>query len=73
MSVVFNVQMVCDGCSGAVSRILKKMDGVEEVIIKMEEQQVEVKGGSLPEKSVMLAKLKVWGEAADKAVSLAED
>ena len=38
--VVFNVEMVCDGCSGAVDRILKKLDYVEDIKIDMEGQKV---------------------------------
>ncbi|XP_065828534.1 copper transport protein ATOX1 homolog [Oscarella lobularis] len=39
---VFNVTMTCGGCSGAVNRVLKKLDGVENIEIDMEGQKVTV-------------------------------
>ena len=41
--VHFNVGMTCGGCSGAVSRILKKIEGVVEVETSIEEKTVLVK------------------------------
>eukprot|EP00619_Florenciella_sp_RCC1007_P009163 CAMPEP_0205905100 /NCGR_PEP_ID=MMETSP1325-20131115/1152_1 /ASSEMBLY_ACC=CAM_ASM_000708 /TAXON_ID=236786 /ORGANISM="Florenciella sp., Strain RCC1007" /LENGTH=77 /DNA_ID=CAMNT_0053270979 /DNA_START=81 /DNA_END=314 /DNA_ORIENTATION=+ len=70
--VVFNVQMSCGGCSGACTRILKKMDGVEEVDCDLDAQTVKVTGAELPPAEDMLAALKKWGEAAGKTVELAQ-
>ncbi|XP_056639082.1 uncharacterized protein LOC130894655 [Diorhabda carinulata] len=41
----FNVTMTCDGCSGAVERVLGKLKGkgVDEVTISLENQRVKVK------------------------------
>ncbi|KAK7680443.1 hypothetical protein QCA50_016440 [Cerrena zonata] len=38
----FNVQMSCSGCSGAVNRVLTKLDGVSDIKISLEEQTVDV-------------------------------
>ncbi|EGD75062.1 metal homeostasis factor ATX1 [Salpingoeca rosetta] len=39
---VFNVAMACDGCSGAVQRVLKKLPEVEDISIDMAGQTVTV-------------------------------
>eukprot|EP01083_Nonionella_stella_P156925 508729_1 len=70
-TVVFDVQMACGGCSGAVTRILKKMDGVLTIDANLETQKVTVEtaeGGPAPED--MLIALKKWGDNANKKVEL---
>ncbi|XP_053599941.1 copper transport protein ATOX1 [Plodia interpunctella] len=41
---VFNVEMTCEGCSGAVERVLNRLkgQGVENVSISLPEQKVVV-------------------------------
>eukprot|EP00048_Salpingoeca_helianthica_P015738 m.228347 g.228347 ORF g.228347 m.228347 type:complete len:70 (+) comp17452_c0_seq1:124-333(+) len=39
---VFNVKMTCGGCSGAVERVLKKLQGVNNIAIDMDAQKVTV-------------------------------
>nr|QDQ70838.1 copper transport protein ATX1 [Zoysia japonica] len=48
-TVVLKVTMSCEGCSGAVRRVLSKMQGVESFDIDMKEQKVTVKGNVKPE------------------------
>lgn len=38
----FNVAMSCSGCSNAVDRVLKKLDGVSDIKISLEDQTVDV-------------------------------
>lgn len=38
----FNVAMSCSGCSGAVDRVLSRLDGVSNVDISLEKQTVDV-------------------------------
>ncbi|RCI14451.1 hypothetical protein L249_6129 [Ophiocordyceps polyrhachis-furcata BCC 54312] len=38
----FNVVMTCGGCSGAVDRVLKKLDGVESYEVSLENQTATV-------------------------------
>ncbi|KAK9764875.1 Cytosolic copper metallochaperone [Basidiobolus ranarum] len=40
----FKVGMTCSGCTGAIDRVLKKLDGVEKVDISLEDQTVIVQG-----------------------------
>ncbi|CAN1258419.1 Copper transport protein ATX1 [Linum perenne] len=48
-TVVLRVAMSCEGCSGAVKRVLTKMEGVESFDIDMKEQKVTVKGNVKPD------------------------
>ena len=48
-TVVLKVGMSCQGCVGAVKRVLGKMDGVESFDIDLKEQKVTVKGNVEPE------------------------
>ncbi|XP_047323157.1 copper transport protein CCH-like [Impatiens glandulifera] len=48
-TVVLSVRMSCEGCSGAVKRVLSKMEGVESFDIDMKEQKVTVIGNVEPE------------------------
>ncbi|WJX17461.1 hypothetical protein P8452_07376 [Trifolium repens] len=47
-TVVLKVTMSCQGCAGAVNRVLEKMEGVESFDIDMKEQKVTVKGNVKP-------------------------
>ncbi|GAU19851.1 hypothetical protein TSUD_170770 [Trifolium subterraneum] len=48
-TVVLKVKMSCTGCSGAVNRVLEKMEGVESFDIDLKEQKVTVKGNVKPQ------------------------
>ncbi|KAJ1024775.1 hypothetical protein NDA16_002815 [Ustilago loliicola] len=56
----FEVVMTCSGCSGAVSRVLSKLDGVDSFDVSLENQTVVVKG-SAPYETV-LEKIKKTGK-----------
>ncbi|KAE8211160.1 hypothetical protein CF319_g653 [Tilletia indica] len=56
----FNVAMNCSGCSGAVDRVLKKLDGVSSYDISLDTQTVVVKG-TAPFETV-LEKIKKTGK-----------
>ncbi|EGU75424.1 hypothetical protein HZS61_017706 [Fusarium oxysporum f. sp. conglutinans] len=38
----FNITMSCGGCSGAIDRVLKKLDGVESYDVSLEDQTAKV-------------------------------
>ncbi|KAI4352588.1 hypothetical protein L6164_006825 [Bauhinia variegata] len=48
-TVVLKVGMSCQGCVGAVQRVLGKLEGVESFDIDLKEQKVTVKGNVQPE------------------------
>ncbi|KAJ0341615.1 hypothetical protein COL922a_002054 [Colletotrichum nupharicola] len=50
----FNVSMSCGGCSGAVDRVLKKLDGVKSYEVSLDSQTVTVVAEeSLPYEKVL--------------------
>uniref|UniRef100_A0A0G4I6W7 HMA domain-containing protein n=1 Tax=Chromera velia CCMP2878 TaxID=1169474 RepID=A0A0G4I6W7_9ALVE len=67
--VEFKAGMTCEGCSGAVTRILKKVEGVQDIQCDIEGKKVVVTGTNL-DADLMLQKLKAWGDAAGKEVAL---
>ncbi|KAF3789658.1 Copper transport protein [Nymphaea thermarum] len=48
-TVVLRVGMTCEGCVGAVKRVLNKMEGVESYDVDMKEQKVTVRGNIQPD------------------------
>jgi copper chaperone len=38
----FNVTMTCGGCSGAIDRVLKKLEGVDSYEVSLENQTAKV-------------------------------
>ena len=63
----------CGGCSGAITRILTKVDGVNKVEPDLETQKVtvDVADGSGIDGDALLAKLAAWANSAGKEVSVA--
>eukprot|EP00468_Gymnochlora_sp_CCMP2014_P009023 CAMPEP_0167767310 /NCGR_PEP_ID=MMETSP0110_2-20121227/15969_1 /TAXON_ID=629695 /ORGANISM="Gymnochlora sp., Strain CCMP2014" /LENGTH=76 /DNA_ID=CAMNT_0007655715 /DNA_START=6 /DNA_END=236 /DNA_ORIENTATION=- len=62
--------MTCGGCSGAITKILKKIEGVEEIKTDVDKKSVVV-SGTMDEKYVT-AKLMKWSKASSKEVKLIE-
>ncbi|KAL4946195.1 hypothetical protein BDV06DRAFT_182935 [Aspergillus oleicola] len=61
----FNVSMSCGGCSGAVERVLKKLDGVKSFDVSLDSQTASVvTDASLPYETV-LATIKKTGKAVN--------
>lgn len=63
---LFHVAMTCDGCKGAVSRILDKIPAVQSYEASVEQRTVVVQGDVDPQ--IVFQKLKKWGDAAGKLV-----
>ncbi|PIA58936.1 hypothetical protein AQUCO_00400059v1 [Aquilegia coerulea] len=49
LTVVLKVGMSCEGCVGAVKRVLTKMEGVDSFDVDIKEQKVTVKGNVQPD------------------------
>ncbi|KAF9584817.1 Cytosolic copper metallochaperone [Lunasporangiospora selenospora] len=49
----YDVVMSCGGCSGAVSRALGKLEGVEKYDVSLETQKVTVESNSLTEDEIL--------------------
>ncbi|KIE02574.1 Heavy metal-associated domain, HMA, partial [Metarhizium majus ARSEF 297] len=63
----FNVAMSCGGCSGAIDRVLKKLDGVESYEVSLENQTAKVVTG-LPYETV-LTKIAKTGKTVKSATA----
>jgi copper chaperone len=68
--VKFNVAMSCGGCSGAVTRILGKIAGVEKVDPNLETKIVTVTCDDSVVDDTLLQALLTWGKASNKTVEL---
>ncbi len=68
--VQFKVGMTCNGCSGAVTRILNKIEGVEKIDANVETKEVKVTCDDSVDEQVMLTALLKWSEASNKSVEL---
>jgi copper chaperone len=63
----FNVSMSCGGCSGAIDRVLKKLDGVESYEVSLENQKAKVVT-ALPYE-VVLEKIAKTGKKVNSATA----
>jgi Copper chaperone len=68
--IQFKAEMSCDGCSGAITRILSKIAGVSNIDCSLPDQTVTITAADNVDPQAVLQKLTTWGEAAGKAVSL---
>ncbi|KAF2771287.1 putative iron/copper transporter Atx1 [Teratosphaeria nubilosa] len=58
----FNVNMSCGGCSGAIERVLKKLEGVKEYEVSLESQTAAVKTEENVDYATVLDKIKKTGK-----------
>ncbi|KAF2185400.1 putative iron/copper transporter Atx1 [Zopfia rhizophila CBS 207.26] len=58
----FNVAMSCGGCSGAVERVLKKLDGVKSYNVSLETQTAEIVAEDSLKYDTVLEKIKKTGK-----------
>ncbi|KAJ3671722.1 hypothetical protein LUZ60_007801 [Juncus effusus] len=75
-TVVLRVGMSCEGCVGAVNRVLGKMQGVDSYDVDIKEQKVTVKGNVTPDavfKTVSKTgkKTEFWEESETKDTATA--
>ena len=63
----FNVSMSCGGCSGAIDRVLKKLDGVDSYEVSLENQTAKVVT-DLPYETV-LEKISKTGKKVNSATA----
>ncbi|KAJ5761896.1 uncharacterized protein N7511_005278 [Penicillium nucicola] len=59
----FNVTMTCGGCSGAVERVLKKLEGVKNFDVNLESQTANVTAEPALSYDTVLATIKKTGKA----------
>ncbi|KAG0256331.1 Cytosolic copper metallochaperone [Actinomortierella ambigua] len=51
----YDVTMSCGGCSGAITRVLNKLDGVDSYDVSLENQSVTVDSATLSEQEILIA------------------
>ncbi|EYE92557.1 copper metallochaperone ATX1 [Aspergillus glaucus CBS 516.65] len=61
----FNVSMSCGGCSGAVERVLKKLEGVKSFDVKLDSQTADVVTEPSVSYDTVLATIKKTGKAVN--------
>jgi len=58
----FNITMTCGGCSGAVERVLKKLDGVKSFDVSLESQTAHIVTEPGVDYATVLEKIKKTGK-----------
>ncbi|EOD47940.1 hypothetical protein K490DRAFT_67078 [Neofusicoccum parvum] len=58
----FNITMTCGGCSGAVDRVLKKLDGVKSHTVSLDTQTAEVVAADSLDYDTVLTTIKKTGK-----------
>ncbi|RMZ85362.1 hypothetical protein DV737_g824, partial [Chaetothyriales sp. CBS 132003] len=61
----FNVSMSCGGCSGAVERVLKKLEGVKSYNVSLENQTADVVAEAGLRYEEVLEKIKKTGKTVN--------
>jgi len=61
----FNITMTCGGCSGAVERVLKKLEGVKNFDVSLESQTATVTADENLDYATVLEKIKKTGKAVN--------
>ncbi|EEH16528.1 hypothetical protein PABG_06615 [Paracoccidioides brasiliensis Pb03] len=61
----FNISMSCGGCSGAVERVLKKLDGVKSYTVNLESQTATVVADPSLEYDTVLSTIKKTGKTVN--------
>eukprot|EP00940_MAST-03C_sp_MAST-3C-sp2_P000358 g358.t1 len=65
----FWAEMSCGGCSGAITRLIKKMPGVADVKCDLGENRVDVTTTQDYTVDQFMEKISKWAESAGKKVS----
>jgi len=61
----FNVTMTCSGCSGAVERVLKKLDGVKSYNVSLDSQTADIVTEPSVDYNTVLEKIKKTGKTVN--------
>ncbi|KAK3046251.1 Cytosolic copper metallochaperone [Extremus antarcticus] len=61
----FNVTMTCGGCSGAVERVLKKLDGVKSFDVSLDTQTASITTEDSVDYATVLEKIKKTGKTVN--------
>ncbi|KAK4998465.1 Cytosolic copper metallochaperone [Elasticomyces elasticus] len=62
----FDITMTCGGCSGAVGRVLKKLDGIKSYDVSLDTQSVNIVAADSLDYQTILEKIKKTGKKVNK-------
>ncbi|TKA58589.1 hypothetical protein B0A49_10862 [Cryomyces minteri] len=62
----FDITMTCGGCSGAVERVLKKLDGVKSYDVSLDTQSANIVAAETLDYATVLEKIKKTGKKVNK-------
>lgn len=65
----FNVSMSCGGCSGAVNRVLGKLEGVKSYDVSLEKQEAFVVAGPGLDYETVLKTIKKTGKKVNSGIA----
>lgn len=68
-NTVFYAEMSCGGCSGAITRLIKKMEGVTNVDCDVDKNTVVVTSTKKYDVNDYLKKIEMWAKSAGKKTS----
>ncbi|KIW52241.1 hypothetical protein PV05_07894 [Exophiala xenobiotica] len=61
----FNVTMTCGGCSGAIERVLKKLDGIKDYNVSLDTQTADITTADSVSYETVLEKIKKTGKTVN--------
>ncbi|KAI9716042.1 MAG: Cytosolic copper metallochaperone [Chrysothrix sp. TS-e1954] len=62
---LFDITMTCSGCSGAIERVLKRLDGVKSFQVSLPEQSAEISAAEELGYETVLEKIKKTGKTVN--------
>ncbi|KAI9875364.1 MAG: Cytosolic copper metallochaperone [Pleopsidium flavum] len=63
----FDISMSCSGCSGAVDRVIKRLDGIKSYNVSLENQTANVVADESLQYGTLLEKIKKTGKKVKSA------
>ncbi|KAI9875521.1 MAG: Cytosolic copper metallochaperone [Pleopsidium flavum] len=63
----FDIAMSCSGCSGAVDRVIKRLDGIKSYNVSLENQTANVVADESLQYGTLLEKIKKTGKKVKSA------
>eukprot|EP00924_Labyrinthula_sp_SR-Ha-C_P003948 maker-scaffold_3-snap-gene-9.50-mRNA-1 protein AED:0.11 eAED:0.11 QI:101/1/1/1/1/1/2/938/75 len=70
VTTVLTTKMTCGGCSGACTRILGKVEGVEKVDASLDDQTLTVTHSSAVTPEALTKSLEKWASAKQTTVTI---
>lgn len=69
-TIRIKAEMSCEGCCGAITKILNKVEGVSNIQCDVQGQLVTIQAAAAVESADLMNRLSVWSEASGRHVEL---